>query len=142
MSGPAAAIAAAARCYLTSSYCELSEVTTRVAGAVLVRLPLTPLIVSPKVPAAVLALVVTVSVDAVPERHLDGDAGDGPRPVPSGGRLAHAAGCALARHVAGSSGATSPAAASCSSPECNTFLRRHYEPDAHQRANPASLASS
>src|SRR5262249_12067560 len=56
----------AARRYRPSSYCELSEVTTRVAGAVLVRVPLTPLIVSAKVPAGVLVLVVTVSVDEVP----------------------------------------------------------------------------
>jgi len=48
----------------------LSEVTTRVAGVVLVRLPLTPLIVSPKVPAGVLVLVVTVSVDEVPDAGL------------------------------------------------------------------------
>src|SRR5262252_4114084 len=56
-----------ARWYLPSSYCGLSEVTTRVAGAVLVRLPLTPLIVSAKVPAGVLVLVVTVSVEEVPD---------------------------------------------------------------------------
>jgi len=48
----------------------LSEVTTRVAGAVLVRLPLTPLIVSAKVPAGVLVLVVTVSVEEVPDAGL------------------------------------------------------------------------
>src|SRR5262249_59231922 len=59
-----------ARCYPPSSYCGLSEVTTRVAGAVLVRLPLTPLIVSAKVPAGVLVLVVTVSVDEVPDAGL------------------------------------------------------------------------
>src|SRR5262245_62860622 len=56
--------------YLPCSYCVLSEVTTRVARAVLVRLPLTPLIVSAKVPAGVLVLVVTVSVDEVPDAGL------------------------------------------------------------------------